>query len=75
MKTLVVFYSLYGHVAQMAEAIAEGARSVQGNEVIIKMVPETLPAEVVEKMGAKQAREELESRYPICAPTNSPSTT
>jgi NAD(P)H dehydrogenase (quinone) len=69
MKTLVVFYSLYGHVAQMAEAIAEGARSVQGNEVIIKMVPETLPAEVVEKMGAKQAREELESRYPICAPS------
>jgi NAD(P)H dehydrogenase (quinone) len=68
MKTLIVFYSLYGHVAQLAEAIAEGARSVQGNEVIIKMVPETLPGEVVEKMGAKQAREGLESRYPICAP-------
>jgi NAD(P)H dehydrogenase (quinone) len=60
MKLLIVFYSLYGHVRQMAEAVAEGARSVEGVEVEIKQVPETLPPDVVEKMGAVEARKEME---------------
>jgi NAD(P)H dehydrogenase (quinone) len=68
MKTLVVFYSLYGHVARMAEAVAEGAGSVKGVEVTIKMVPETLPSEVIEKMGATQSRQELATTYPLCDP-------
>jgi NAD(P)H dehydrogenase (quinone) len=68
MKTLVVFYSLYGHVARMAEAVAEGAGSVKGVEVTIKMVPETLPSEVIEKMGATQPRQELSTTYPLCEP-------
>ena len=67
MRTLVVFYSLYGHVARMAEAVAEGSRSVEGNEVTVKMVPETLSPEVIEKMGAAQAQQEL-SAYPRCEP-------
>jgi NAD(P)H dehydrogenase (quinone) len=46
MKTLVLFYSTYGHIYKMAEAVAEGAREVAGNEVVIKRVPETLPKEV-----------------------------
>jgi NAD(P)H dehydrogenase (quinone) len=69
MKILVVFYSMYGHVARMAEAVAEGARSVQGGEVTMMRVPETLPAEVLEKMGATQAQQEL-SGYPICEPNS-----
>lgn len=56
MKVNVVFYSLYGHVWQMAEAIAEGAREVAGAEVKVLQVPETLTADVITKMGATEAR-------------------
>jgi NAD(P)H dehydrogenase (quinone) len=55
-KVQVVFYSTYGHVYRLAEAIAEGARGVPGTEVEVLQVPETLPPEVIEKMGATQAR-------------------
>jgi NAD(P)H dehydrogenase (quinone) len=56
MKVLVVFYSTYGHVYKMAEAIAEGAKTVAGAQVEIRRVPETLPREVLEKMGAVDAQ-------------------
>ena len=58
MKTQVqvVFYSMYGHVYRMAEAIAEGARSVPGVEVVLRQVPETLPDDVIATMGATEAR-------------------
>ena len=56
MKVLVVFYSTYGHVYKMAEAIAEGAGEVGGAEVELRRVPETLPEEVLEKMGAVEAQ-------------------
>ncbi|WP_243641466.1 flavodoxin domain-containing protein [Methanohalophilus euhalobius] len=51
MKINVVFYSLYGHVYRIAEAIAEGAREVEGAEVGIYQVAETLSPEILEKMG------------------------
>ncbi|WP_044236814.1 NAD(P)H:quinone oxidoreductase [Chondromyces apiculatus] len=56
MKILVVYYSMYGHVHRMAEAVAEGAREVEGAEVVLKRVPETLPQEVLEKMHAADAQ-------------------
>ncbi len=56
MKVLVVYYSTYGHVYRMAEAVAEGARSVEGAKVELRRVPETLPREVLEKMGALEAQ-------------------
>ena len=56
MKALVVFYSTYGHVYKMAEAVAEGVRSVAGCEADVKRVPETLPKEVLAKMGAVDAQ-------------------
>jgi NAD(P)H dehydrogenase (quinone) len=65
MKILVVFYSLYGHVYKMAEAVAAGASQVEGAEVIIKRVPETLPTEVLEKMGAMEAQKSL-ANIPVC---------
>jgi NAD(P)H dehydrogenase (quinone) len=56
MKTLVLFYSTYGHVYRMAQAVVEGAREVAGAEVELKRVPETLSAEIIEKMGATEAQ-------------------
>ena len=44
-KVLVLYYSSYGHIEQMAEAIAEGAREA-GAEVAIRRVPETVPEEI-----------------------------
>jgi NAD(P)H dehydrogenase (quinone) len=65
MKVLVVFYSTYGHVYKMAEAVAEGAKKVSGAEVEIRRVPETLPDEVLEKMGAVDAQKSF-SQVPVC---------
>ena len=45
-KVLVLYYSSYGHLSQMADAVAEGARSA-GAEVDVLRVPETAPADVV----------------------------
>jgi NAD(P)H dehydrogenase (quinone) len=49
-KLLVLYYSSYGHLADMAEAVAEGARA-GGAEVTIRRVPETAPAEVAARAG------------------------
>jgi NAD(P)H dehydrogenase (quinone) len=52
-KILVLYYSSYGHIETMANAIAEGAKSVAGAEVILKRVPETIPAEQAKAAGIK----------------------
>lgn len=51
-KVLVLYYSSYGHVETMAQAVAEGARE-GGAEVVIKRVPELVPEEVARKSGFK----------------------
>ena len=56
MKVLIVFYSMYGHIYNMAEAVAQGAREAGGVDVELRRVPETLPQEVLEKMGAVEAQ-------------------
>ncbi len=66
MKILVVFYSTYGHVYKMAEAIAEGVKEVDGAEVELRRVPETLPDEVLEKMGALEAQKAF-AHVPVCS--------
>src|SRR5246500_1664277 len=58
-KVLVLYYSSYGHIEKMAEAIAEGARSA-GAQVDIKRVPETVPAEI-----AKAAHFKLDQAAPV----------
>ena len=45
-RVLVLYHSTYGHVERMAEAVAEGARSVEGVEADIKRVPERVPVEL-----------------------------
>lgn len=65
MKVLVVYYSMYGHVYSLAQAAAEGARSVEGVEAILRRVPETLPEEVLEKMGALEAQKR-QADVPVC---------
>jgi len=52
----VIFYSMYGHIYQMAEAVAAGAREVAGAEVGLFQVPELVPEEALAKSGAKAAR-------------------
>jgi NAD(P)H:quinone oxidoreductase type IV len=66
-KIQVVFYSMYGHVYRMAEAIAEGAREVAGVEAILYQVPELIPDAALEKSGAKKARETF-AHIPIAEP-------
>lgn len=51
-KVLVLYYSAYGHIETMAEAVAEGARSA-GAQVDIKRVPELVPHEVAQRSGYK----------------------
>jgi len=58
-KVLVLYYSTYGHVETMAEAVAEGAREA-GAEVSVKRVPETVPQDIAEKSHFK-----LDQKAPI----------
>ncbi len=63
-KILVLYYSMYGHVETLASAIAEGARSVDGVDVAVKRVPETMSPDVARKHGAK-----LDQPAPVAAPS------
>jgi len=65
MKVLVVYYSMYGHIHRMAEAVAEGAKEVEGAEVEMCLVPETLPEEVLKMMGALEAQKAF-AQVPVC---------
>jgi NAD(P)H dehydrogenase (quinone) len=51
-KVLVLYYSAYGHIERMAQAVAEGVRAA-GAEVVIKRVPELVPEEIARKSGYK----------------------
>jgi NAD(P)H dehydrogenase (quinone) len=58
-KVLVLYYSSYGHIEKLAEAVAEGARST-GAQVDIKRVPETVPEEI-----AKSSHFKLDQAAPV----------
>jgi NAD(P)H:quinone oxidoreductase type IV len=57
MKVQIVFYSMYGHIYQMAQAVADGARQVPGAQVDLYQVPELVPDDALVKSGAKKARD------------------
>jgi NAD(P)H dehydrogenase (quinone) len=58
-KVLVLYYSSYGHIEKMAEAVAEGVRE-GGAEAVIKRVPELVPEEV-----AKASHFKLDQKAPV----------
>lgn len=60
-KVLVLYYSSYGHLAQMAEAVAEGVRA-SGAEVDIRRVPETVPQEIATGAGFR-----VDERHPVAS--------
>lgn len=66
-KIQVVFYSMYGHVYRLAEAVAAGAREVAGTEVAVYQVPELVPDDILEKSGAKAARAVF-AQVPVARP-------
>ena len=61
-KVLVLYYSFYGHIEAMAQAVAAGAREA-GAEVALKRVPETLSEDVLKNAGAK-----LNQEAPVATP-------
>ena len=62
-KVLVLYYSSYGHIETMANAVAGGAREIDGVEVTVKRVPELVPAEVAAKSHFK-----TEQAAPVATP-------
>jgi NAD(P)H dehydrogenase (quinone) len=56
---------MYGHIYQMAQAVAKGIKQVKGVDVALRRVPETLPAAVLEKMGGVETLEQ-QAQVPIC---------
>jgi len=68
MKIQVIFYSMYGHVYKMAEAVAEGARQVAEADVKIYQVAELIPEESLERVGAKAARQAF-AHIPVADPS------
>ncbi|HYO24541.1 MAG TPA: NAD(P)H:quinone oxidoreductase [Lacipirellulaceae bacterium] len=63
----IVFYSTYGHVYRLAEAIAEGAREVPDTQVQVFQVAETLSSDILAKMGAAEAKKPF-AHVPIAEP-------
>ena len=59
MKALILYYSMYGHVHRMAQAVLEGVEEVPGARAILRQVPETLSDDILEKMGALDARKAM----------------
>ena len=66
-KVFVVFYSMYSHVFQLAEAIVAGAEEIDNTEVSLYQVPELMSDDALEKAGAKEARDNF-SHVPFISP-------
>ncbi len=63
-KILVLYYSMYGHIETMAEAVAEGTLEVDGVDVVIKRVPELMDEQTAERAGGK-----LDQPAPLASPS------
>ena len=61
-KLLVLYYSMYGHIETMANSVVEGAREVDGVEVTLKRVPETMDPAIFASAGGKA------SQVPVATP-------
>jgi len=65
-KLLVLYYSMYGHIETMANSVVEGAREVDGVEVTLKRVPETMDPAIFASAGGKA------SQIPVATPAELP---
>lgn len=63
----VIFYSMYGHVYQMAEAVCDGVREVSDVNVELYRVAELVPEDILEKSGAKEAQKKF-AHIPLITP-------
>jgi NAD(P)H:quinone oxidoreductase type IV len=68
-KIKIIFYSMYGHTYRLAVSIAEGAGEVRSSDVELLQVPELVPAEILEKSGARKARQAF-SHIPFAKPSD-----
>jgi NAD(P)H dehydrogenase (quinone) len=66
-KIHIIFYSMYGHIYKMAQAVETGAKSVPDTQVSLFQVKETLPDDVLAKMGALEAKKAW-AHVPIIQP-------
>lgn len=65
MKALILFYSLYGHVWKMAEAVAKGVEQVPGASATLRRVPETLSPELLQQLGGAEMQQKM-AHIPVC---------
>lgn len=65
MKLLIVFYSAYGHIYRMAEAVAKGAKTVKDTAVDLRRVPEILSDEILKKNGSFEMQKKFK-HIPVC---------
>jgi NAD(P)H dehydrogenase (quinone) len=65
MKVIILFYSMYGHIYRMAEAVSKGVQEVEGAVSELRRVPEILSGEILAKMGAIEAQKVF-ADIPVC---------
>ena len=68
-RVQIVFYSMYGHVYQMARAVARGVGQIPDTKVTIAQVPELIPEDKLVASGAQAARETF-AHIPVAAPAD-----
>lgn len=66
-RVKIIFHSIYGHIFRMAEAVSAGAREVEGAEVELLQVQETLSEAILQKMGAVEAKKAF-AHVPVADP-------
>ena len=69
MKIAVIFHSVYGHIYQMAKAVVDGAKEINGADVELLQVKETLSDEIIEKIGATETKK-MFADIPIVNPSD-----
>ena len=67
MQVQVIFYSMYGHIHEMAQAVAQGVKKVPGAEAVVMQVDELVPEEALKAAGAWEARQAF-GDLPIARP-------
>lgn len=60
-RMLILYYSMFGHIERVAQSVADGARSVEGVEVAIMRVPETMDREAFKAAGGKVSQQSREA--------------